>query len=461
MKRIGIFSLAFLASCTMEPKYELPTFVISNKWKTQLEAEPLRYENWWDVFEDQRLAECIGKAVANNQDLIAAAERVEQARDLAKIARSKLFPWFNASLDYQNQTVLTQLYGPNLPTSPFVTREHQQEYALPLVMEYEVDLWGKIRSSYKSANLQTLAREDAYKGAILVITTELANAYFQVRIQDALANAYDSLIADRQKILEIYRSQYKGQLIDFSWVAKAEAELNRTESMYGEIQQKRAVFVNMVAVLMGEEPSQFKLEPSPLTAPPPKIPEGVPAAILTRRPDLAEKQRLLESIHALLGVSYANYFPTLDVNGGIGSVAPLSRYFLKGLSFFWGIGSNLTEVLFDGLARYYKLQLNWAQFNESVAQYRQGILKACEEVENALSNLQWLEKRMDFIGRAIDASKKDENIASARYQFGVNSYLPAARREVEVLDDEVSYLALMGHRYSNTVQLIRALGGGW
>jgi len=328
-------------------------------------------------------------------------------------------------------------------------------------MNYEVDLWGKIRSAYKSADLRTQAREDAYNWTMLIVATELANAYFQARILDAAIDVYESLIRARRVQLAIYKDRYRGLLIDYSQAAQAEADLNRTEAMYGEMKQKRAVFENMVAVLLGETPSGFKLEPAPLIAAPPQIPEGVPADILGRRPDLAEMQRLLSAVHAYLGVSYANYFPTLDLEGTLGSVAPLSKYFLKGLSWFWGIGANLTEVLFDGLARYYKLQLNWAEFNEAVAKYRQGILNACQEVENALSNLDWLGKRREFVAHAVEASKTDWKIAANRFQYGVDSFLPAAAKEIQVLDDDLSYLTLLGFSYSNTVQLIRALGGGW
>jgi len=457
-----LFLCAFFG-CTLEPKYETPDVSITTQWKNQQETEILtpRYENWWDVFEDCVLADLIKRAIENNQDLIAASERVEQARDIANISRSKLFPWLTLPLGYSNQEVLTQLYGPGLPSSQFVTREHQLEYSLPLTMSYEVDLWGKIRSSYKSADLGAKARQDAYDAALLVITTELANAYFQTRILDAVTSTYESILQTRRKTQEIYSSRYEGKLADYGQVAFSDQELDQTESLYSEVKQQRAVFENMIAVLLGSTPSEFHLNPMPLIELPPQIPEGVPASALARRPDIAEQQLLMQSIHALLGVAYAEYFPALDLEGGLGVISPLSQYFFKGLSFFWSIGANLTELIFDGMARYYKVQLTWSQFRESVARYRQTVLNAFQEVENSLSNLQWLQKRMDSISHAVESAKINQKISNDQYTYGVISYLQVAEKEREVLDNDLIYLTLLSFRYMNTVQLIRALGGGW
>ena len=214
------------------------------------------------------------------------------------------------------------------------------------------------------------------------------------------------------------QSQYSGEVIDYGNVTTSDQDLEQTESMLFAVKQQRELFENMIAVLLGRTPSEFKLEPTPLFACPPLIPEGVPASALVRRPDLAEQQRQMESVHALLGVAYANYLPTLDLDAGLGTVSPLSKFFFKGLSFFWSIGANLTEMLFDGMARYYKVQLTWAQFKESVARYRQSVLNAFQEVENSLSNLHWLQRQMESIGRAVDASKIDRQIFSDQYALG-------------------------------------------
>lgn len=464
-RRIAWIAAALIFSgCTMEPKYDAASVSFADQWKNkQTDGTPaaLKYENWWDVFQDARLTGFIQEAVKNNQDLIAAHERIEQARALAKITRSKLFPHFNISPMYNNQEVLSQLYGPGLPHYPFVTREHQREYALPLMMSWEIDLWGKIRSEYKSAKLRTKAVEEAYRAAMLVVTTELANAYFQLRILDAQIELYQSIIQTRKKTLELNASRYEGELINMSEVAFSDQELNITEAQYYEKKQRRALFENMIAVLLGKTPSDFSLAPMPFAEAPPKIPDGVPSEILSRRPDLAEQERNMESIHALLGVVYAEYFPSINATAGLGWVAPLSRYFLKGLSRFWEVGTSLTEIVFDAGARRNKVKLTWAQYRESVARYRQSVLSAFQEVEDSLSNLQWNDRQMQSIATAVKASKVDAKISSDRYKFGVGSYLPVTEKQRQELDNEETYLTLLGHRYMNTIQLIRALGGGW
>jgi multidrug efflux system outer membrane protein len=362
---------------------------------------------------------------------------------------------------YSNQEVLTQLYGPGLPFQPFVLREHQLEYALPLQMNYEVDLWGKIRSAYKSASLNEQAKQEAYNAALLLVTTELANAYFQVRVNDAIAEVYQRLIETRQTAYGIQHDRFEGELDNYTGVSLSDQDLKRVEARYFEVKQRREVFVNMVAVLLGKNPSEFAMEERPLSALPPSIPQSVPSAVLFRRPDLAEQQRRLESVHALLGVAYADYLPSVSVQGALGWNSPLSRFFFKSLSHFWMIGTNITELIFDGLAREYKVKLTWAQFGESVALYRQSVLNAFQEVENALSNLQWIGKEMQSIGQAVEESKINANIAADRYSYGVNSYLDVADKERALLDTEAIYLTLLGFNYTNTVQLIRSLGGGW
>jgi len=145
----------------------------------------------------------------------------------------------------------------------------------------------------------------------------------------------------------------------------------------------------------------------------------------------------------------------------LGWVAPLAKYFLKGLSRFWAVGANFSEIIFDAGARKYKVKLTWAQIRESVAQYQQTVLKAFQEVEDSLSSLQWNERRMDRIEAAIKASKIDTQLSSDQYNFGVVSYLSVSEKELEQLNNEEIYLKLLRHRYLNTIQLIRALGGGW
>lgn len=418
-------------------------------------------ENWWDVFQDPVLTGFVEAAIENNQDLIAAHERVEQARDVAKIVRSKLFPQIDFSPAYSNQIMLTQLYGPGLPHYPFVDREHQMNYALPFTLSYELDIWGKIRSRYKSAKLTAEAREAAYKTALLIVTTDLANAYFQLRTLDAQIELYEALIETRKKVLEINQSRYSGELINFSDVTLSDQDLNNIESLYFEVRQKRNLFENVIAVLLGVTPSEFTIEHMPITDMPPVIPAGMPSEALLRRPDIAERERTMEAFHATLGVAYAAYFPEVDVVAGLGLISPLAKYFLHGLSRWWMIGTNITEVVFDAQARHYNVEFTWAQYRESVASYRQAVLNAFQDVENALSNLEWIGKQMESIDNSVRASMEDYEISSDRYTYGVVSYLPVMDKALTELENERVYIALLGLRYTNTIQLIKALGGGW
>jgi len=462
----GIFLLGLLcvfAGCNFEPRYETPSTAVSMAWKNvQPEsATSAKVENWWEIFQDPLLEDLIKQAVENNQDIAAAGERVEQARDMAKIARSKLFPQINLNSGYSNSDVLTQLYGPGLPHRPFVTREHQLEYALPLTMTYELDLWGKIRSAYKAGNLNAEAQEEALRTTRLIVTTDLASAYFQLRSLDAQIDLLSKTLDTAKTALQINQSRFQGQVINYTDVTLSQQNVNNIESEYFDAKKKRAVFENMIAVLLGASPSEFTLTPMPITAIPPEIPAGTPSAILLRRPDIAQQEKAMASIHAKLGIAYASYFPSVDLVGSLGYLSPLSKDFFKWISRYWLIAANITEVIFDGKARYYNVQLTWAQFRESVANYRQAALNAFQEVEDSLSNLQWISKQMESIGAAVQAARTDYNLSRARYEHGVGTYLPVADKQQTELDNARAYQVLLGLRYLNTVQLIKALGGGW
>lgn len=470
-----ILPLMCLTSCQLEPRYEPPLVAASAEWKNQpsLSAEAPQVDNWWEVFNDPALNELEELAVAQNYNLAAAAERVIQARDQANIIRSRLYPQLDLYPVYKNQDVLYKLFGLNNSSSTTghqsgasssqksIIREHRLLYALPLNLSYELDLWGKIRGQYQSAVLEAMAQDQAFYEMQLLLTADLAIAYFELRTQDTLIDLLNGVIQTRKKALEITQSLYEGRIIDFSAVAMAELELSNAVYQYEDAIRTRALYENQMAVLIGVPASEFAIAPAQLSQAPPQIPAGVPSEILLQRPDLAEQELVMASIHKQIGVAYASFFPSVQLSAGIGFSSPVKHDFLSWKSRYVQFGTDVSQYVFDAGAREYNVKMTWAEFREAADAYQQRVLVAFEEVENALSNLGMLAKEMGSVQESVNAAHKANTLAAERYRDGVTNYLEVVDTERQELQNQEILTHLLGMRYLNTVQLIKALGGTW
>jgi outer membrane protein, multidrug efflux system len=463
VKYTGILLLFFFSGCSLEPPYHPPCVETPVQWKNApLVEEPAPCAGcWWELFDDPTLDSLENLALENNPSLMAAIERLEQAKDLAKIIRSKLLPQLNLTPFYSNQGVLTRLFGPNYHPSPFLIREHQLQYLLPLSLNYELDIFGKIRSEYKSAKLFAQSTAEAVEEAKLLLTADLASAYFGLRLQDALIDLFSATLATRRKAFEINLSRYEGQVDNAHPLWLSQIDLSNVEAQYEDAVRLRLLYENQIAVLVGLSPSLFHVDHNPLVALPPVVPPGVPSEVLLRRPDIAEEERIIASIHARLGIAYASFFPSVTLRANVGFLSPISGDFLKGVSRWWDVATQITQLVFDAGAASYGVDLTWAEYREMVDRYQQRVLIAFQEVEDSLSNLQRLSSEMESIHHAVEAAAAAYAISMDRYLEGADFYLPVAEDERTLLDSERAYRTLLGLSYFNTVQLIKAMGGGW
>jgi outer membrane protein, multidrug efflux system len=452
--------LCSLTSCQLEPPYEPPNACVALNWKnvqsTPSSTPPL--ENWWEVFHDPVLNSLEETALANNPFLAAACERVEQARDLAKIVRSELFPQIDLTPCFTNKGVLIETF--NLSGNE-ILRAHKRKYALPVILTYEVDLWSKLKDRYKSAVLQAEAQEAAYYFVLLLLTTDLAHAYFQARIQDTLTSLLEKTIETRKTALAINQSRFDEKIADFTPVAFSKLDLSLVETDYLDAKRLRALFENQLAVLCGLSPSLFHLDFHPIDDEPPTIPAGLPATMLLRRPDLWEKERLMAAFHAQIGVAYASFFPSIELIARGGSISPISKDFLTNFSRYWMMGIKIFQYIFDARARYYNLKMTWAEFREAADLYQEQILIAFQDVEDALSDLAWFAEQRESAEEAVRSARRAYTIAFDRYLEGAFFYLPVADDERQLLDNQRLYVSLLGASYASTIHLIKALGGGW
>lgn len=449
----------YVSGCQVGPKYHPPEISVTDSWKgPQIITTQPQVKYWWEVFQDPKLSHLIDQAISNNPSLAAASQRVEQARDFARITKSRLFPQLNFDPSASNVPIRTHSFGSTSNPPPTLIKDHIDEYILPLTLLYEFDFWGKWRGQNKSALLRAEAETEGYQTALLLLTTDLANAYYQLRIQDAQIELLRDMLNTRKSALDIQQSRYTARLINYENVTEYQTDYSTVESEYYEALRKRSLFENQIAVLIGESPNEFKLDFMPFKALPPQIPATVPAKVLLRRPDLAEQERLMAAIHAEINVAYASYFPAIDLTGGLSFI---TNDFIKTLKNTWIIGGNLIEILFDGGGRGANVKMVTAKYNEALASYREKVLIAFQEVEDSLSSLNWIANEMGSIENAVNATKIAYQIALDRYEFGLASYLGAADNERMTLDKQRFYLQLLSQSYLYTLHLIKAIGGGW
>ena len=381
LKIILLFiSLGFLAGCSVGPPYKSPCIEVPSEWKnkqtdgqcceTAEDRQSDYLDHWWEVFEDENLDNLEDWAIENNRNLFVAFEKVQEYRALMGIAAADLYPQINLSPTYTNTGELIKNYvNPNSPLNtpgigqPF--RVHELFYFLPIVLSYEVDLWGKIRDQYHSAKYLWQAEQKDYESVMLSLTSSLATVYFQLRALDSQIDLLLSILKTRQKAYKINLDRYEEKIIFYADVALAAEEVDSARLQYHEVIRQRKVLENQIAVLIGVPSSEFCLEHLPLEGLPPCIPAGLPTEVLLRRPDLVEAEFQTRAAHAMVKQAYAQFFPSLVLTTTGGYESPILKDFIQTISRYWMLGAEANQIIFDGLRTPYNLKLQITRFLEA------------------------------------------------------------------------------------------------
>jgi NodT family efflux transporter outer membrane factor (OMF) lipoprotein len=425
-------------------------------WKQGQPLDSVPKGTWWQIFADQTLNELESQALNSNQNLKAAVARVDQSRATARVARSEFLP--NLNLD---PSFTRQRYSPN--QNPSFGNITANTFNMPLDLSYEVDLWGRVRRSFESARADAQASLANYYGVLLTLQADVAENYFSIRALDAEIATVTATVDLREQQVQLVRSRFDGGIGSDLDVARAETELATTEAEAASLAQRRAELENAIAILIGKNPSTFTLAAytnnwSPQS---PAIPAGLPAELLERRPDVAEAERQLASANARIGVAKAAFFPVLTLTGSGGFVSGDIDSLFKWDSRTWSIGPSLSLPLFAGGRNRANYQHSKSAFEESVALYRQHVLVAFGEVENSLSGIHYLDVQAEAQQRAVTNARRAADLATDRYRSGIVSYLEVVDASREALQSERANAQLTGQRLIASVQLIKALGGGW
>ncbi len=462
-----VFPILFTAGCKVGPNYSRPSAQPPSAWKEQppegwKDATPrddISKGNWWEVFGDPQLNDLEIQAIAANQNLKAAAERVIEARATALVQRSNLFP--SISVVPSVEPARSSGTRPVPPSSSPTVAYTATTFSLPLEASYQVDLWGQIRRSLESANALTQASVANYENILLTLKSDVASFYIMLHFIDQEREILKNNIDLQQKALDLAEVRHNGGVASGLDVSEAETLLDTTQGDYIGLGVQRAQFEHALAVLLGRPPALVSVAEKALDLTPPVIPADMPSDLLERRPDIAAAERDMASTNALVGVARSAYFPNLVLTGSGGYLSSGIVNLFNLPSLAWSLAATVTQPLYTGGRLSANLLRARATYDESVATYRQQVLVAFQEVEDGLSGLRVLEQQAAAYDKAVKSAQQTVDISTARYKEGLANYHEVNKSEVTLHQDHRVNDQVLEQRLLTTVQLIEALGGGW
>lgn len=455
--------LGVLGGCTVGPDYHKPdvSAVTPSDWKWK-EAEPARSEvpkgEWWKVFNDARLDELEKQAIAESPNLVAAVARVDKARATARVSRSEFFPELSLDPSYSRQKSSANMPTP-IPIK--LPQAYYNSYSLPLDLSYELDLWGKVRRSFESAQALAQASVSDYENVLLTLTSDVAVNYYLVRSLDAELATLRRSVALREDSVRVLTGQFAAGVIPEVDVERARTELASAKAELTDALRQRAELVNALALLCGQPASSFSLAETPLTAAPPAIPAGLPSDLLERRPDIAQAERTLAARNAQIGVARTAYFPSVSLTGQAGFLSADIDKLFKSESLVWSFGPSVSLPIFNAGRTTADVRQAEAQYREAIAIYRQAVLTAFKEVEDSLAQIQLRARQSQEQAAAVASANRTADLVRARYESGVINSLEVIDAQRTSLQHERQQSRIAGQRYVASVRLIKALGGGW
>ncbi len=419
---------------------------------------------WWEVFNDSQLNALEEKVNVSNQNIAAAAASFLAARALVKEARSQLFPTVSANpaITVQRPSSNTKSGGSGSGTgSTSAATGTFADYTLPFDATWQPDLFGRIRNTVSAAAYGAQASAADLENTRLTMQADIAIDYFQLRGQDALKQLLDSTVVAYQQSLELTKALYETGIGTEEAVAQAETQLAATQAQDVALGIQRAQFEHAIAMLTGQPASTFSIPVEPLKSSPPAIPFGVPSELLERRPDIAAAERLVAQANAQIGIARAAYFPTVTLSAAAGLESSSITTWFTWPSRFFSLGPAASEILFDaGLRRATVTQFR-AQYDQTVANYRQTVLTGFQQVEDNLASLRILSDEIQYQDTAVKSAEKSLALATDRYNVGIDPYLNVIVAQTALLSNQETAVNLRIQQMTASGGLIQALGGGW
>ena len=460
--------VALLTGCSVGPDYVQPSvpqasaYKESGPWKKAAPRDDISKGDWYSVFHDSKLNELEAEAQASSQTLRVAVAKVSESRAIARETEAQFFP----TIDFSG-TGSRQRTSPNNGQLDAQSGGHgtaetfTSATIVPFDLSYEVDIWGKVRRAFESYGDQAQASIADYENVLLTLKADVATNYYAIRTADSQIDVQRRTIKSYQDNLDLTNSRFQGGISTQLDVEQARATLASAQAQLATLQQNRAQLEHGLAVLLGQTPEGFSLAFHPLDTRLPVIPAGLPSDLLERRPDVAAAERRVAAQNAQIGLAIAAYFPSVHLTGQTGFDSGDLGMLFNWESRIWSYGPNIQFPIFEGGQISATVKQQRASYEENVADYRQQVLVAFQDVEDSLSGLRYLAQQGEAENRAFVAYKHALDLTNSRYTTGLVSYFDVIQAQGLALGAEQLTVQIQGNRIASTIQLIKALGGGW
>jgi NodT family efflux transporter outer membrane factor (OMF) lipoprotein len=422
----------------------------ASAWKEAQPSEALARGKWWEIYNDPELNALEEQVSISNQNVLAAEARYRAARDAVRIVRSGLFPSATAGASISNSRTPASLAG----GGNAVTRTI---YDLPASLSYVADVWGGIRRSVGASAATAQVTAAQLENARLAYQAELAQAYFGLHGTDGARELLERTVKSYQEYLQLTQDRFASGVASGADVAQAQTQLETARAQLIDYGVARAQYEHAIAILVGKPPAELSIPPQAIKITPPAVPVGVPSDLLERRPDIAAAERAMAAANEQIGIAKV----ALSLTASVGlETSQFSKWF-SWPSRFWSVGPQLAETVFDAGRRRAQVAQAQAAYDATVADYRQTVLTAFQQVEDSLAALRVLENEARAEDLAGAAAQNSLDISTYQYKAGVASYLQVISAQTVSLQDQLAAVNILTRRMSASVLLIEALGGGW
>lgn len=458
---LGLASLLALSACAVGPNYQRPTadtppaFKEAQGWTPAAPADALDKGAWWTLFGDPDLDRLEAEVAAHNQSLAASEAAYRQARALVSEARAAYFPTLNLGAG------ATDSGGGSGRSGTSGSRASTQTYTPSLGASWAPDLWGKVRRQVEAARATAQSDYALFANARLSLQTELAVDYLQMRAIDEEIRLYNRTAQGYETVLKVSQNQYKAGTVAKSSVLTAETQLTDAQGQIAALHQTRQQLEHAIAVLTGRPPAELTLAEKPFDLKIPDVPVTVPATLLQRRPDIASAERLVKSANAQVGVQVAAYYPSVTLSASYGFNATALSQVFNASNNVWSLGAQAAEPIFEGGLRGASVRAAKAGRDQAVANYRQTVLTAFQQVEDELIALKMLAQEDALYRRSSASADENEKIVVNQYRAGQAQATDVVVAENTALAERRNLITAQQNRLTATVSLIEALGGGW
>ncbi|MGB9075542.1 MAG: efflux transporter outer membrane subunit [Terracidiphilus sp.] len=468
----GLALLVTLAGCRIGPRYHAPAppavtaanykestvnFQDTDGWKVASPQDAMMRGNWWEAFHEPELNDLESQLNINNQNIKISFQSFMAARALIAEARAQYWPTITVNPSWSRSRSSSNLVN----SSQTNTGKSSSLWSAPLEASWTPDLWGKIRNEVHEAQFTAQSSAADLELEKLTEQASLAEYYFEIRGQDMLQKILNDTVNADQKALDAAQGAYDAGTGDYISVVEAKATLHASQSSAVNVGLSRAQYEHAIAMLLGKIATDFSIPIRPMIYTAPAIPTGVPSQLAERRPDVAAAERTLAAANATIGIGYGAFFPQVTISTAGGFESSVLKHLFEWPSRFWSIGPSASQIVFDGGLYRAELHQYEAVYNGDLATYRQTVLTAFQQVEDALAATRIYSQQILREQEAVKSSQEFLDLETQRYNSGVDPYVDVVTAQTTLLGDQVTLNSLQVQDMLSAVQLVQALGGGW